>query len=291
MSTVPGRSNGLTAASYVALVDLAPPLADALLDTLRVEAIAAYAAPATDRPLAELAARQPRPLDRVFVDRSASARARAVLDAELARSADDHARAAEEGAGGASGPGPSGASDGAAPAGTRGGSTVDDDVWAGIVASLQGPSAQVERPGIDTAPQPGATTYSQSFEVLRDGERHRPEDADAGQGEGGADRSADPAIPAAPGVAGRNDGERGDGEGHYTPPPPPPLPRLDPVGKAAWLGVAGAPAALIVGALAGVDLSGWLGFLLVSCFVAGFVTLVVRMKDFRDDGWDDGAVV
>jgi hypothetical protein len=326
VSTVPGRSNGLTAASYVALVDLAPPLADALLDTLRVEAIAAYAAPATDRPRAELSARPPRPLDRVFVDRSASGRARAVLDAELARSAEDHAHDAAQAdrtershstdradgaadaadaADDAADPGP--AAQGAAapdrrPGGSGSAAPVDDDVWAGIVASLQGPSAIIQRPDRPDRPDrpaPGPRGPA-SFDVLRDGEdvpragRGTDADADAGAPVAGPGSTGSTGSTGHDPVAGEpapGGGRRGPDDDHYVPPVPPPLPRLDRIGKAAWAGAAGAPILLVLGALAGVDLSGWLGLLLVLSFVAGFVTLVVRMKDSRDDGWDDGAVV
>jgi hypothetical protein len=44
--------------------------------------------------------------------------------------------------------------------------------------------------------------------------------------------------------------------------------------------------------IAGLDVGGVIGLLLVSSFVTGFVTLVARMKDDPDDdGWHDGAVV
>jgi hypothetical protein len=49
---------------------------------------------------------------------------------------------------------------------------------------------------------------------------------------------------------------------------------------------------LLVAVVFGVDVTGTRGLLLVGGFVAGFVTLVARMKDDDDDsGWHDGAVV
>ena len=80
-------------------------------------------------------------------------------------------------------------------------------------------------------------------------------------------------------------------DGHYVPPPPPPLPAQDTVSRFAWAGVVGGPGLLMVDALFGLGLPAWLGLLAMVAFVAGFVTLVARMKDRRDDGWDDGAVV
>jgi hypothetical protein len=48
----------------------------------------------------------------------------------------------------------------------------------------------------------------------------------------------------------------------------------------------------VLATLAGLQLEGWVGFLAVMAFVAGFVTLVARMKDRPSDSDpDDGAVV
>lgn len=82
-------------------------------------------------------------------------------------------------------------------------------------------------------------------------------------------------------------------EDHFEPPPPPPLPTVDTVTRFAWAGALGGPAVLLLAALAGVPLAGWVGGLAVAAFMAGFVTLVARMKDRppTDSGPDDGAVV
>ncbi len=50
---------------------------------------------------------------------------------------------------------------------------------------------------------------------------------------------------------------------------------------------------LVLAALLGIPLSGWVGFLALLAFMAGFVTLVARMQDRdpTDSGPDDGAVV
>jgi hypothetical protein len=50
---------------------------------------------------------------------------------------------------------------------------------------------------------------------------------------------------------------------------------------------------LVLASVLGIPLGGWIGFLVVLAFMAGFVTLVARMKDRppTDSGPDDGAVV
>ncbi len=257
MSTVPGRGNGLTAASYIALVDVPPPVADELLETLRREAIAAYAAPATDRPLAELQARATpmRPLDRVFVDRSASGRARALVDAELPRLHADPrpADVVVE-----------------AP-----GADIDEDVWAGLVAAFDAPAAV--RDGVDGPPP------------VHDGDRAEAERAeDDATGDGSTpDRVVRTMSFEALRPAPR---PREEAEEHFVPPAPPPLPALDPIAKFAWLGVLGTPILTVVLAILGFDLAGWSALGLAAAFVAGSLTLVARMQD-RDDEDDDGAVV
>jgi len=80
---------------------------------------------------------------------------------------------------------------------------------------------------------------------------------------------------------------------HFEPPPPPPLPTVDTVTRFAFAGAMGGPLVLLLAALAGLPLGGWVGGLAVTAFMAGFVTLVARMKDRppTDTGPDDGAVV
>lgn len=82
-------------------------------------------------------------------------------------------------------------------------------------------------------------------------------------------------------------------EGHYVPPPPPPLPKGDPVARWAWAGAVGAPALAIALSLLGWGLDGLTGIALVVAFLAGFGTLISRLRDGPrvDDGPDDGAVV
>jgi hypothetical protein len=79
---------------------------------------------------------------------------------------------------------------------------------------------------------------------------------------------------------------------HFVPPPPPPVPRGDALSRFAWLGLLGAPLVGLVCVLFGWTLEGWQALLLAGAFVAGFVTLVVRMGNGDvDDDPQGGAVV
>ena len=82
---MPGRDNGFVARHYVALADLDPRLAEAMLDVLRVEGIAAYVVPSTGRLGGYLEVHLPeRPRDQLWVDREHHDRATALLDAHRA---------------------------------------------------------------------------------------------------------------------------------------------------------------------------------------------------------------
>ena len=82
-------------------------------------------------------------------------------------------------------------------------------------------------------------------------------------------------------------------EGHYVPPPPPPLPKGDAAGRWAWAGAIGAPILAIVLPILGWGIDGLTGLALVVAFLAGFGTLIARLRPGPrvDDGPDDGAVV
>jgi hypothetical protein len=90
--------------------------------------------------------------------------------------------------------------------------------------------------------------------------------------------------------AAERDAEAGLDDERYHPPEPPPLPRGDMVSRFAWGGVLGAPLFFLLAALFWHSAPTWLVMGAVAAFIAGFVTLVVRMPDHRDDD-DDGAVV
>jgi hypothetical protein len=77
---------------------------------------------------------------------------------------------------------------------------------------------------------------------------------------------------------------------HFVPPAPPPLPAVERVTKLAWTGVLGGPAVLLAASF-GLELPSWAPGLAVIAFIAGFGTLVMRLKDRSDSDPDDGAVV
>jgi hypothetical protein len=90
-----------------------------------------------------------------------------------------------------------------------------------------------------------------------------------------------------------DDAERDSEHDHYIPPEPGPAPKLDWISKLAWTGLIGGPVVLLVAALLGAGRGGRLLAFALLAFVAGFLTLVFRMKDRPpiDDTPDDGAVV
>lgn len=81
-----------------------------------------------------------------------------------------------------------------------------------------------------------------------------------------------------------------DGSDGFVPPEPGPMPLGDIISRLAWAGALGAPLFLLVAALVWQTAPPWLVGVAVVAFIAGFVTLVVRMPD-RSDDEDDGAVV
>jgi hypothetical protein len=80
---------------------------------------------------------------------------------------------------------------------------------------------------------------------------------------------------------------------HYVPPEPAPAPKLDWISRAAWTGLIGGPVVLVLAAVLDIGRGGRLLVFALLAFVAGFLTLVFRMKDRPpiDDTPDDGAVV
>ena len=77
----------------------------------------------------------------------------------------------------------------------------------------------------------------------------------------------------------------------FVPPPPPPLPTTTPDRQAAWIGVFGSPAVLLICLILGVGLPQLIAYALVAAFVGGFVYLVVTMTREPRDPDDDGAVL
>ncbi len=155
--------------------------------------------------------------------------------------------------------------------------TNDDLSWARIVAEFDQPV------GADQRSWPADEDLREADPVA-DPVADAVADAGARSGDTGArSRDVDPADP----TTGRLD------EGHYVPPPPPPLPQLDPVNQVAWVGLVGGPLLLVIAVLFSIALPQFLSLLAVAGFVAGFITLVARMKDPPDDDRDpdQGAVI
>lgn len=157
----------------------------------------------------------------------------------------------------------------------------EDEVWRQIVASF---NDTAER---DSADQPWPDSENvpveQARRVVKPSEAEMDAAAEArGDAGAAAEDTGDAPTP---------DGE--EDEGHFVPPPPPPLPKLDVVTKVAWVALFGGPAYLLVAAMAGWRMEGWVLFTAVAAFIGGFVALVVRMGDGppNDSGWDDGAVL
>ncbi|GAA0618683.1 hypothetical protein GCM10009547_21340 [Sporichthya brevicatena] len=291
MST-PHRTNGLSAERWVPLVDLEPQLADALLEALREEGVAAYASPAPGVRGPYMDIQLPnRPTDRVFVDAGAAGAARAVLDA----------RRDEFGPGDV--PPPDSSSPATAPAtapdaappdvvppGSAAGTAAEEDgqdfdaAWRAIVAGY-GQTSTEQQPVAPWSPaedvEPDAPSASGSWRVLRRGE---------GRGEG-EDEDPDAAWGLPGGASTPEEPEPAEPEEHYVPPPPPPLPRMDLQTKLSWLGVVGGPILLVLfTSLDWYPIEG-ATFLAIAAFVGGFASLVYRMKDDGPDDGDNGAVV
>lgn len=75
----------------------------------------------------------------------------------------------------------------------------------------------------------------------------------------------------------------------YEPPEPPAIPRPHhPAAKAAWAGVIGGPIVFLLIRVLGWE--AWLGWIAGAATIAGFVTLIARLPDHREDE-GDGAIV
>ena len=83
---------------------------------------------------------------------------------------------------------------------------------------------------------------------------------------------------------------RHDEEEHFSPGPPPPLPRPEPVTVLCWVLVVGAPVLMVLLTLLGWYIPRWVLGLIGVGFVAGVITLVLRLDNHPRDT-DNGAVV
>lgn len=78
---------------------------------------------------------------------------------------------------------------------------------------------------------------------------------------------------------------------HFVPPNPPPIPRGDRITRWAWAGLITAPSALLLFSILGWSPPDELMMLLIGGFIAGFGTLVARMRGRSPHDPDNGAVV
>jgi hypothetical protein len=108
-----------------------------------------------------------------------------------------------------------------------------------------------------------------------------------------AEPVVDPAIFEMPAALGARSWEPDDEDERFVPPPAPPVPRPHGLRLAAWLGLFGVPAVVLLCIVLHVSLPSPLGFLALIWFVGGFGYLVATMNGPKDSGggWDDGAVV
>ncbi|WP_341928028.1 hypothetical protein [Nocardioides psychrotolerans] len=75
----------------------------------------------------------------------------------------------------------------------------------------------------------------------------------------------------------------------FVPPPPPPVPSTSKDRMAAWIGIFGSPAVLLVCLVLAIDLPQLVAYALVAAFVGGFLYLVFQMPRGPRDPDDDGA--
>ena len=85
-------------------------------------------------------------------------------------------------------------------------------------------------------------------------------------------------------------GEQDDDPDDHFVPPEPTRQRVGPLTWLGWLGAVGAPSFMVLVAIFGWYIPGEFAALLVGCFVAGVVYLIMTMSRDTDDG-DDGAVI
>jgi hypothetical protein len=306
------RDNGLQAESYVAIADLDPEVADAMLVILAGAEVAAYADPCQPVTGPCLEIRVPAtPCDRLYVDEGAEERARALLDEQLPRLRGEIADTEPDGSAdfeirvetvealeGDS----DGRTDGVEPdrdtseaaagipeadADQSRMATFDEErAWADIVAGY-------DRTPDDAVPRwPALEDIGEDDAAGRDRPGANDDGSDNGSS-GGARRPDSGATGDDPESGGGEDTREkppAGAEDRFVPPPPPPLPELDTVARVGWAALLGGPVLLLLAAVASSYVPSWFTALGVVAFIAGFLTLVLRMKGGPPDD-EDGAIV
>ncbi|MGI5213981.1 DUF308 domain-containing protein [Plantactinospora sp. CA-290183] len=267
------RDNGLEATEYAVAGDVDPRLGEHLLDVLAAGGIAAYLQPSADlNPVTRTTTMPPRPVDRLYVDRSFLATARDYLT----QLADEDAPAQSPP------PDPDVEAEWARIiAGYHTEVAADHRSWPAVedvpVVDPADPTASPVRPGADGTGPAGT------------GVRRLPSATDfSGISVGG--RADDPSL--LDGLDSFGADLPDDPEERYVPPPPPPLPRLSKYAVVGLLALTAGFALFLFPALLPIDrgLVTMLGF---AGILIGFVTLVWRLRpgDEEDEDPENGAVV
>ncbi len=266
---MPGRDNGFVARHYLPLADLDPRLAEAMLDVLRAESIAAYVEPSTGRLGGYLEVHMPaRPHDRLWVDREQRDRAAALLS--------QHTAAAPL-------PVDEAPADDVRPS--------FEDAWAELVANYDAHDSTA------ATPWPAAEDVLEAPADLLEGQQELPLDLpDANPivprrivrpAESGASTPDDVVV--ASGYDSEYDPLAALDE-HFVPPTPPKPPKLRPATRWAILAIVIGFALIISREFSDAVPGGVL--LGVVAIVGGFARLVAGMRSDREsDDSDDGAVV
>lgn len=258
------RDNGLTASAYTSMGGIDPLVAEPVLAALAEAGIAAYA----------VTPGEPQSTTSTAVDSSTSGTGETESEGDVPKKADvDAPEKAEQVAAGLDEIFVD--ADSSEQARRVIDRSAEDAEWKSLVEQFNAPSA----PGHSATPVPrwpvSEDVDENSYEPLID--------VPAGLIVGDTDEDPPEEPPAR-----RTD----DPHDHFVPPEPPRGPRLDWISRAAWLGLFGGPALLILAALFDFG-TGRITTIAVVGFIAGFLTLVIRMKDRLppEDTPDDGAVV
>lgn len=260
------RDNGLTATDYTSLGSIDPLVADPVLTALAEAGIAAYCGTPGESRTAEAADADVRTADPVEDGAEAEVNDKPEAPAKAEEPVRVPAGFEEIFV-------DSGAVERARPVIAR---STEDAEWKSLVEQFNAPSAPGHDGGETPVPRwPASEDVDEKYEPLID----VPAGLDAAE-EKDDEEEARPARKA------------DDPHDHYVPPEPPRGPRLDWISRLAWLGLIGGPLLLIAAAVLDFG-TGRITTIAVVGFIAGFLTLVIRMKDRLppDDTGDDGAVV
>ncbi|MBL6275744.1 DUF308 domain-containing protein [Micromonospora fiedleri] len=272
------RDNGIDANEYAVAGDVDPRVGEHLLDVLAAGGIAAYLQPSADlNPVTRTTTVPPRPVDRLYVDRSHLSTARDYLN-----------QLSDEG--------------------TSGRVNEEPDIdaeWAQIVAGFNASPAAGAHPwpaaeDVDEPPGRAGTTTTATLPgpdepagPTATGVRRLPYAADiSGVSVGRGPRDGDgPSLLDGLDTFGADLPDDPDADERYVPPPPPPLPRVSKFAVAGVLAVLLGFVLFLFPDLVPAD-RGVVTLLGFTGILAGFVTLVWRLRpgdEERDP--DDGAVV